>query len=128
MSMKQYKAIDIAKYVVSKCTKDGKPITNLQLQRILFLCQEKSLRQRQVSLFSDEIEMWEIGSVIVDVYYSFCGSGTMTIIGEYFPSVKISKRDKKFVDKIVEENRDKTLAELAKEVENCQEFYHTDPF
>lgn len=31
-----YKAMDLANYIVDKCIKDNAPITNLQLQRILY--------------------------------------------------------------------------------------------
>lgn len=31
-----YKAMDLANYIVDKCIKDNTPITNLQLQRILY--------------------------------------------------------------------------------------------
>lgn len=31
-----YRAMDLANYIVDKCIKDNTPITNLQLQRILY--------------------------------------------------------------------------------------------
>lgn len=30
-----YTAMDLSKYIVSKCIEDGEPISNLQLQKIL---------------------------------------------------------------------------------------------
>ena len=35
-----YKALDLANYIVDKCIKDDAPITNLQLQRILYFIQK----------------------------------------------------------------------------------------
>ena len=34
-----YSALDVSKYIVSKCTRDGHPISNLQLQKILYYVQ-----------------------------------------------------------------------------------------
>lgn len=31
-----YTALDMAKYIIDKCTKDRSPISNLQLQKILY--------------------------------------------------------------------------------------------
>ena len=35
-----YNALDIAKYIITKCNKDGFPISNLQLQKILYNLQK----------------------------------------------------------------------------------------
>lgn len=72
------KAIEIAKYIVSKCVDDGYPISNLQLQKILFFIQKYYLQKYNSPLFSDSIEAWRFGSVIPEVYY-YCGYGAMKI-------------------------------------------------
>lgn len=38
-----YRAIDIAKYVVTKCVRDSHPISNLRLQEILYYLQKNIL-------------------------------------------------------------------------------------
>ena len=38
-----YTAMDLAKYIVSKCYYDGCPISNLQLQKILYYIQKEFL-------------------------------------------------------------------------------------
>ena len=55
-----YKAMDLANYIVGKCIKDNVPITNLQLQRILYFVQKDFLK-RGSPAFSDYIEAWEFG-------------------------------------------------------------------
>lgn len=57
-----YKAMDLANYIVDKCIKDNVPITNLQLQRILYFVQKDFLK-RGSPAFLDEIEAWEFGPV-----------------------------------------------------------------
>lgn len=50
-----YRAMDLANYIVDKCIKDNTPITNLQLQRILYFAQ-KDFLERESRAFSDDIE------------------------------------------------------------------------
>ena len=40
-----YKATELAKYIVTKCTNEDQPITNLQLQKILYYIQKEFLKQ-----------------------------------------------------------------------------------
>ena len=74
-----YRAMDLANYIVDKCIKDNVPITNLQLQRILYFIQKDFLK-RGSPAFSDYIEAWEFGPVVPNVYFCFCGFGTMPIL------------------------------------------------
>ena len=72
--MTKYSALDIAKYIISKCTSDEKPINNLQLQKILYYAQKEFLRVSS-ALFDDEFEAWQFGPVIPSAYYQYCGFG-----------------------------------------------------
>ena len=98
-----YAAIDFSKYIVLKCIKDGHPISNLQLQKILFYIQKDFLSKGKIA-FADDIEAWQFGPVVPDVYYYFCGFGAMPISimqGEY----TIEEQDKAIVDEIIETKR-----------------------
>ena len=44
-----YSALDIAKYIISKCNRENCPISNLQLQKILYNLQ-KAFLQRDLTL------------------------------------------------------------------------------
>ena len=74
-----YKAIDVAKYIVNKCIDDGYPISNLQLQKILYFIQRYYL-QKDDQLFDDDFEAWQFGPVIPAVYYKFCGQGVISMV------------------------------------------------
>ncbi len=100
-----YAALDIAKYVVTKCKRDGKPISNLQLQKILYYIQRDYLRSGSIA-FQDSIEAWRFGPVVPKVYYYFCGAGSMPLIPLVeFEGNTISAYDKMRIDGIVEEKR-----------------------
>lgn len=100
-----YAALDIAKYVVTKCKRDGKPISNLQLQKILYYIQRDYLQSGSMA-FQDSIEAWRFGPVVPKVYYYFCGAGSMPLIPLVeFDGNTISAYDKMRIDGIVEEKR-----------------------
>lgn len=98
-----YKAIEIAKYVVSKCYKDSCPISNLQLQKILYFIQKTYLQDYNKPLFSDFIEAWQFGPVVPEVYYHYCGYGAMKITSD--EESDFSLDDTSVVDDIINEKR-----------------------
>lgn len=108
-----YKAMDLANYIVGKCIKDNVPITNLQLQRILYFVQKDFLK-RGSPAFSDEIEAWEFGPVVPNVYFYFCGFGAMPISMSRDAVPNLST-DKNIIDNIVENKRSLTPWEITKE-------------
>lgn len=68
-------ALTVAKYIVNRCVKSGTPISNLQLQKILYFVQMAFLKKLDNPCFSDDIEAWQFGPVVPVVYYHFCGFG-----------------------------------------------------
>ena len=98
-----YKAMELSTYIVSKCIKEDCPISNLQLQKILYYIQ-KAFLNRGDRAFSDNIEAWQFGPVVPNVYDHYCGYGAMPIS---FSSIKcdVAKEDKQLIDSIVESKR-----------------------
>lgn len=98
-----YKAMELSTYIVSKCIKEDCPISNLQLQKILYYIQ-KAFLDRGDRAFSDNIEAWQFGPVVPNVYDHYCGYGAMPIS---FSSIKydVAKEDKQLIDSIVESKR-----------------------
>lgn len=100
-----YQAVDLSKYIVTKCATDNYPISNLQLQKILYFIQKAYLNQ-ETRAFSDEIEAWQFGPVVPNVYYYFSGYGAMPIGDEYDCSgLALTIADYRIIDPIVEEKR-----------------------
>ena len=65
-----YSAVELSKYIVTKCANDKCPITNLQLQKILYYIQKDYLSRNELA-FDDLFEAWQFGPVIRQVYYYF---------------------------------------------------------
>ncbi len=97
-----YQAIVLSKYIITKCVKDGYPISNLQLQKILYYIQAYYVKHNNQA-FVDDIEAWQFGPVVPAVYYRFCGFGAMPITRQYDET--ISLEDQAMIDPIVEEKR-----------------------
>ena len=50
-----YNALDLSKYIVSKCIEDSHPIRNLQLQEILYYIQKDFLQRDEIAFFDDTL-------------------------------------------------------------------------
>lgn len=98
-----YTAIDLSKYIVLKCIQDEHPISNLQLQKILYYIQKDFLSRDDLA-FSDSIEAWQFGPVVPNVYYYYCGYGAMPISSTH-EIYEVDSEDKSRIDAIVEEKR-----------------------
>lgn len=109
-----YTAQEIAHYVVTKCAKDGCPISNLQLQKILYFLQVGVAKAGRGMAFGDQIEAWQFGPVVRSVYYEFGRYGGMPIT-DTFDDVQIADDDKKFLDPIIDTRRNQKAWELVKE-------------
>ena len=97
-----YTAMEIARYVINKCTVEGHPISNLQLQKILYYIQKEFL-DNGMPAFEDEIEAWQFGPVVPQVYRQYCGFGSMPIWMKYL--VNVCEQYRNVIDKIVVEKR-----------------------
>lgn len=65
------KAMDVAKYIVSKCAENGKPVYPIVLQKYLYYIQHRWLKKVDKPLFDDDFRAWGFGAVVEDVYYHF---------------------------------------------------------
>lgn len=73
------KAIDIAKYCVYKTNSLNKPISNLELQILLYVLQQNHSEKYHKPMFYDNIEIAGHFPRIENVYYHFAGYGAMPI-------------------------------------------------
>lgn len=110
-----YSASDIAKYILYKCIVDKLPISNLQLQKILYYIQRYFLQNEKRALFKEEIEAWPFGPVVRDVYYQYCGYGALQITDIEQTNIMLTDFEKKVIDSIVDEKRRVTPWELVED-------------
>lgn len=74
-----YKAIDVAKYVIEYEDSQGRSVSNLRLQKLLYYIQAQFLVSKGEECFADRIEAWDFGPVIPNVYHVFKFFGSLEI-------------------------------------------------
>ena len=94
-------ALDVAKYLIGLAQRDGNPITNLRLQKLLYYAWGTYWNIYKKHLFNDPIEAWDYGPVVRDVYIEYCESkkDELTLNSETIALTdkKISKSIKEFL-------------------------------
>lgn len=71
------KALDIANIFIQRYAECQ--ITNLKLNKLVYLAQEEALFWDGPPLFDDEIEAWQFGPVVPSVYHAFKSYGRAPI-------------------------------------------------
>lgn len=99
----KYDATDVAKYIVIYCERDlKKPISNLRLQKILYYVQGVYLALCKEPIFDNNIEAWDYGPVVPDVYYSYNRFGSGKIAGIDDDLNEIDSNDINIINAVVE--------------------------
>jgi len=101
-----YTVENVAKYIIYLASqafvgdnKEREGITNLKLQKVLYFAQAYYLAKIGKPLFSDNIEAWEYGPVVPEVYEKFRSHGSDSIICEEDKS-SLSEDDKETLKKV----------------------------
>lgn len=106
----------LSKYIINKCTKENKPISNFQLQKILYFIQGNSYKFLNRAMFNTPIEAWKHDVVITDVYNLYHVYGQCKICETYNDLdnefMKITLDEKIVIDKIVNKYRSLDIWDL----------------
>lgn len=76
---KIYNVLDVSLYVVNYSAKKETPISNLQLQKILYYIQAMFLVNKGVECFKEDIVRWTYGPVVKEAYDEFRAYGNNKI-------------------------------------------------
>ena len=68
-------ASSVAEYFIDKANKEGKPITNKKLQKLVYYAQAWSLVLKNKKLFDEKIEAWVHGPAIKSLYVKYKNFG-----------------------------------------------------
>jgi uncharacterized phage-associated protein len=66
-----YRAIEIARFILSKCDDWGMPLDNLKLQKLLYFAWSDYYTETKQFLYNDRIEAWSYGPVVPSVYFHY---------------------------------------------------------
>lgn len=76
-------ALAVANFLIAKGREEGIPIRHLKLQKLLYFCYAWYAGNKREELFPEDIEAWQYGPVVRDIYVEFrdCGSSPITRLG-----------------------------------------------
>lgn len=108
------KAMDCADYIVDKALERQQTITNLQLQKILYLFASEYQHKFSKYPFEELFQAWAYGPVIPEVYYEYKKYGSAPI-AEYSKHKTINDENFEIVSN---EYKDENIDENFKEIVN----------
>lgn len=100
-----YSAIDVSRYIIWYCKRNGYSISNLKLQKILYFVQADFLVSLGIPCFEEEIEAWDFGPVVSDVYHEFKIYGNSNIPSSECQNAEILilKKDREVIEEMVDQ-------------------------
>lgn len=99
-----YSALDVADYIVERCANLGRPVSNLQLQKILYYVQLNFLRTFDRCVFEDDILAWRHGPVVKEVYYKYNVFGRHAIVPRITQTTRgmFLEKDRDLIDRVTD--------------------------
>lgn len=99
-----YRALTIARYIIEKCNDEKKTISNLKLQKILYFVQANFLVSKNQPCFSEQIEAWDFGPVVPEVYreYKIYGGASIPVFFRSNAILSISADDRILIDEMID--------------------------
>ena len=74
-----YSAVHVAFCLLKHAAEQGKCFSNLQLQKLTYVCHGLSLAHFQRPLITDDVFAWQYGPVVPSVYFRFKSFGSSSI-------------------------------------------------
>lgn len=95
------KVLDVCRYIINYSNEQGYDISNLKLQKLLYLVQAYFLISLHEPCFEEEIEAWDFGPVVPEAYHEYKRYVNMDIpsIVRYFERGKNNELIKRTFDK-----------------------------
>lgn len=106
-----YPVQSIAHFVIDYCSRLGKPISNLKLQKILYFLWIDYFNHSKEHLFNTEMYAWQFGPVVPDVYNEYCVYGGNDIYHCYKEDI-LSDADRRLLSKFLDNYIDQPVSTL----------------
>lgn len=115
-----YSALVVARYIIKRCNELNRPISNLKLQKLLYFVQAEFLVGEGSACFPEEIEAWDFGPVVPEVYhrYKAYGSASIPYLAGAERVRRICTEDKEIINGIVDEGSLYTANQLVEITHN----------
>ncbi len=113
-------ALEIARYILCYCGQQGYFISNLKLQKILYFVQAEFLVATGRPCFYENIEAWDFGPVVPEVYREYKVFGSSNIPTFFINSFQLGSRETELINGIVDACNDYTASQLVEITHNQQ--------
>lgn len=94
---------DVADYILSLADEDaGDLISNLKIQKLAYYCQGFHLALNGgIPLFPEQIQAWEHGPVVVDLYRRYSGNGANALtVSQSFDSTCLTENERELIEEV----------------------------
>lgn len=100
-----YSALEVARYIIYHEAQQGRTVSNLRLQKLLYFVQAKFIADGQNAspCFYEPMEAWGFGPVVREVYYAYRYYGGAMIPPERNFSTMIALSDRSMIDEILDD-------------------------
>ena len=99
-----WNVMEIARYILGYFSKMGTPISNLQLQKLLYFCWIDYYQAEKKYLFDEPFIAWRLGPIVKSVYYEYCSNGGFPIFAS--ESNLPDGINRKIIDECLDKHRD----------------------
>ena len=109
-----YGVLLVAKYIIQHCDENHTPVSNLKLQKLLYFVRAEFLANTGKPCFPEDIEAWDFGPVVPEVYHKYKVYGSLCI--PYMDSGligRIAPDDQRRINGIVDKCTQYTASQLA---------------
>lgn len=113
-----YKVLDVARYMIESAERNGTPLSNLKLQKILYFEWKDYYKEKGMRLFEESFHAWQFGPVVPEVYYEYFMFGAYPIsrnLLESFDESIIGIEDRQFIDTIIKTYAKYSVFQLVEE-------------
>lgn len=114
-------ALTLANYILTRAQEKGEDVTNLKLQKILYYVQGYFLAKFDRPLFPDDIQAWNFGPVVPNVYYHFSKFGPEILCPaekEDLEGCNLSQDERELIDRVINQKLQCSASALVKATHN----------
>lgn len=108
-------ALTLAKYIVSKCYDERKPVSNLKLQKMLYFLYGWYYAEFKKILFNDNFVAWKLGPIVQDVYFEYSKYIANPICENHNVKLDLNDEEMVFIDEKIEKLKLKSARDLVNE-------------
>lgn len=110
-----HNALEVANAFLRLAKRENKPLTNMQLQKLVYIAHGFYLALLNDPLFDDEIEAWDFGPVIPNLYHKLkkYGAGEVTDVLPVENEIESNSPESKIIDTVWDSYKEYSAEELS---------------